>query len=83
MQLSTEIPIRIVPAPGSGLPIFVIPEGDGPLEVCVEIQNPFVQDHLEKTVVATLSTAVGTALSKSGHFFYCYLHVPKLTTGIH
>ncbi len=63
----TVVPIRIVPAPGLGIPDFTILESNGPQQVCVEIQNPFGQDHLEKSVFVTLSTADGTATSKSSH----------------
>ena len=56
-----------MPAPGLGIPDFTIPEANGSQQVCVEIQNPFGQDHLEKSVVVTLSSADSTAMSKSGH----------------
>ena len=63
-NFSTGVPIRIVPPPGVGVPNFEIPEGNGPLLVCVEINNPFQQDILAKTVTATLNTADGSALGK-------------------
>ena len=54
--------MKIVPPPGSVEPNFVVNEGSGFVEVCV--QSVFSVSVLKRTVSVMLSTQDGTAIGK-------------------